>query len=399
MSARLLLLMSLFVLLVTAYFVYTLPPNVTPRFAVQWEGNIALKRGGKGPDRIEVAIVDRHTADRLSDAPLTPDQWRALLAVYVEQGAQTNQPAILGSYGFEGGKVYFEPRFPFTPGLSYRAILDPTQFPGNSQADFPRIVRVFEIPRLATAPTTVVQQVYPTRARLPENQLKFYIHFSAPMSQGEAYDHIHLFDASDKEVEVPFLRLYEELWDPAGQRFTLFFDPGRIKRELVPRQELGPALVTGKTYIFVIDKNWNDAQGNPLKESFRKTFTVMDPDERQPDPRQWRIQAPSAGGTDALDVAFPEPLDHALLNRLLWVVDGQGQRIGGTIAVTDEETRWRFTPEKPWAAGPYRLMIDTALEDLAGNSVARPFEVDVFRPIQRQVLEETVEQPFEIKAK
>ena len=38
--------------------------------------------------------------------------------------------------------------------------------------------------------STIVEHVYPSTDQLPENQLKFYLHFSAPMSRGEAYSRI-----------------------------------------------------------------------------------------------------------------------------------------------------------------------------------------------------------------
>ena len=34
-------------------------------------------------------------------------------------------------------------------------------------------------------------------------------------------------------IELPFLEIDEELWDPAMMRLTLFIDPGRIKRGAV----------------------------------------------------------------------------------------------------------------------------------------------------------------------
>ena len=51
---------------------------------------------------------------------------------------------------------------------------------------------------------------------------------------------------------------------------------------------------------------------------------------------------------------------------------------------------WSFVPEKPWAAGRYSLVIDTTLEDLAGNSIGRPFEVDLFNPVRRTLKAPTV---------
>ena len=38
------------------------------------------------------------------------------------------------------------------------------------------------------------------------------------MSQGQAYDHIHLLDAGGNELANPLLDLETELWDPDGVR-------------------------------------------------------------------------------------------------------------------------------------------------------------------------------------
>ena len=72
---------------------------------------------------------------------------------------------------------------------------------------------------------------------LPENLLKFYVHFSAPMSRGNIYDYIRLLNADGKQVELPFLEIDEELWDDSLTRLTLFIDPGRIKRGVLPLEE------------------------------------------------------------------------------------------------------------------------------------------------------------------
>ena len=259
------------------------------------------------------------------------------------------------------------------------------------------MVKSLYLPRPATAPTAV-EQVYPTADKLPENQLKFYLHFTAPMSRGEAYRRIHLLDADGKPLDQPFLELGEELWNPDGKRFTLLIDPGRIKRGLKPREDLGPVLEQGKTYMLVIDRDWKDANGEPLKEAFQKKFRAAAADASPPDPKTWRVEAPVAGGKAALTIALPKPMDHALLQDMLWVVDAGGRKIAGEVAVTDGETRWRFMPREPWTAGSYRLVVDKRLEDLAGNSVGRPFEVDETHPTTTGSKVETVETPFEVRA-
>jgi hypothetical protein len=234
---------------------------------------------------------------------------------------------------------------------------------------------------------------------VPENLLKFYIHFSAPMSRGVAYDHLHLLDATDRKIDLPFLELGEELWDPRAMRFTLLFDPGRIKRGLKPREEVGPALVEGRAYTLVIDAEWPDATGQPLGDSFRRSFRVVAPDEVQPDPANWQLRIPPAGSSDPLTITFPEPLDRAMLDRAITVTGAAGKAVSGRVVVQDHETRWQFTPEHAWAAGHYHLMADTTLEDLAGNSIGRPFEVDQFERVEAKIPAAFVRLPFRVRIK
>ena len=40
-------------------------------------------------------------------------------------------------------------------------------------------------------------------------------------------------------------------------------------------------------------------------------------------------------------------------------------------------TRVQIFPSKPWPAGVYTVALNPRLEDLAGNSLERPFEVDL----------------------
>src|SRR5206468_10702471 len=96
-----------------------------------------------------------------------------------------------------------------------------------------------------------------------------YLHFSAPMSRGEVYRRVRLLGEGDRPVDRPFLEIGEELWDPDGTRLTLLFDPGRIKRGLVPRKEEGPILEEGRAYTLVVDPAWPDAQGRPLRQGYR----------------------------------------------------------------------------------------------------------------------------------
>ena len=112
----------------------------------------------------------------------------------------------------------------------------------------------------------------------------------------------------------------------------------------------------------------------------------------QPPDREARLESRAP-----LIVTFPKSMDNALAERLIWVTDDLGRKLAGRVDVTEKETVWQFTPEKAWEAGTYQLVADTRLEDLAGNSIARPFELDVFHPVQREIKAETVKVPFEVK--
>ena len=312
---------------------------------------------------------------------LTQEELRELFAVYVdadssasnEEGSAGALPPVIGIYRRENDVPGFEPRYPLQPGLRYRAVFKPPHPTGGAATP---ITAVFEIPKPDVAPTAFVEHVYPTTDRLPENQLKFYLHFSAPMSHGEAYRHIELLDEAGRPVELPFLELDQELWDVAGKHLTLLFDPGRVKRDLMPNRDVGPPLQEDRTYTLVIDRHWLDAEGNPLKADYRKSFHVAPPDRESPDLNTWRLTSPRGGTTESLTVAFPEPLDQSLLFRLMDVVEPTSRFVDGVIAVDKQETRWRFTPARPWKPGRYYLSVGTSLEDLAGNSVGRPFEVE-----------------------
>lgn len=189
-------------------------------------------------------------------------QWQRLFSIYADQGdlkADIGLPPMLGAYRVQSDVLRFEPQFPLEPGVKYRAVFRPDQLPDKRGSGL--VWSVFQAPSRRLNASTVVSHVYPSAEVLPENLLKFYVHFSAPMSRGRIYDHIHLRDDAGKEIELPFLEIDEELWDPAMTRLTLFIDPGRIKRGVRPLEEVGPALEEGKRYRLVIDQAWKDGAG------------------------------------------------------------------------------------------------------------------------------------------
>jgi hypothetical protein len=342
---------------------------------------------GLGLPAASIAILEKKQSD---DA-----LWSDMFAVYVGRApGRPDVPPMLGTYSVHGTNVRFIPKFPLKPGLSYCVEYFP---PPARDVDSPaRYEHVFSIPAAPRGEPAKITAIYPSADVLPENQLRFYVHFSAPMSRGEAYEHLKLLKEDGTEVDLPFLEIGEELWDTSGRRLTLLIDPGRIKRGLKPREEAGPVLENGHKYTLIITAGWRDESGQPLAADFTKKFAAGPPVEKAIDPKEWKITPPAAGKRQPLHVRFPKPLDHALLQRAIQVHDAAGRRVPGEISIAHQECSWFFSPEEPWTAGAYELVIDTALEDLAGNRIGRAFEVDELTPIEKTVVPEFVRLPIVI---
>jgi len=199
------------------------------------------------------------------------------------------------------------------------------------------------------------------------------------MQRGDIWPKLHLIDETGRPAVLPFVELEQELWDRDLQRLTLLFDPGRIKRGVKPNLDMGPVLVEGHRYTLVIDRDLPDSHGRPLAETFRRDFTITGPERRGIDPKLWKITEPKKGTTDPLTIHFDRPLDYALLQHVFTV-----QGVEGQTTVPPGEQDWRFQPSQPWKSGDYNLVIDMTLEDLAGNRIGRPFDVDTLdNPTER----------------
>jgi hypothetical protein len=314
--------------------------------------------------------------------------WDSVFHVYAGPG---DVPPLAGAYDIEGGALVFHPRYPIAPGVHYRAVFLP---PGGGAP----VKRTFDGPPQDKTPRARVEHIYPSADVLPSNTLRLYIYFSAPMSRGESALYIHMLDENGEVLQGAqgvFLP-GEELWDPNFQRLTMTFDPGRIKRGLTSNEKIGPPIAEGKRYTLVIDRDWPDAHGAPLVEGFRKSFRGGPAERTPPDPREWRVTAPQAGTLNALVVDFPAQMNYPLLQRMLRVSGAQGG-LTGTVSIDRQETEWRFTPHDPWKAGDYQLVVDTAIEDLAGNHIGQPFDIDTFEHVTEHITTKTISLPFAVR--
>ncbi len=351
---------------------------------------LQLERTGEGAGRFIVSGLTTSQCAQIERFIDDGGSWPELYRV-VAGGMDEDLPPMLGSYALRDASLEFTTRWPLEAGVVYSAQFDTATIVGMESVS---VGQFFVVAEPGAEPSTTVSAVYPSAEELPENLLKFYVHFSAAMTQGVAYRHVHLQDEQGGEVDDAFLEIAEELWSPDGRRLTLLLDPGRIKRDLRPHEEFGPALAAGQNYTLVIDASWPDASGQPLREDFEKSFRATTADRQSPDVDAWKLLAPAVATRDALLVQFNEPLDAALAWRLLDVRDADGNPVSGTGDLLEAERGWQFVPDEPWQSGPYALAVGTILEDLAGNSIARPFERSLDEP--RDSVAEVVRIPFSV---
>jgi hypothetical protein len=320
-------------------------------------------------DRVEARGFARRDLRELVTWKPGDARWKELLSVRVLSANGSDVPPVIGTYKTERGRVVFEPRFPLTPGLRYRV-------QASARLDSERTVeRDFELPATTRQPTARVIAVYPEDAQLPANTLRLYIQFSEAMDVGNALEHIHLRDHFHRDIERAFLAVDQELWDAEHKRLTLLFDPGRVKRGIRTNVEAGRALVAGKQYELVIDSTWRAASGAPLVAPYEMRFSVTAPDYEQPKPDRWQVTAPRAGTRNSLRIAFGEALDRALAERLIVSTAG-GQPVDGRINLSADGTNWTFTPAAAWSRGEHHIVVSVTLEDVAGNSIRRAYDVD-----------------------
>jgi hypothetical protein len=274
-------------------------------------------------------------------------------------------PSTAGTVVVDGDDLCFVPRFAFVDGSAYTVVVD-----GAIPIELVR-------PASRRRPTAEVVVIGPGVEEVPRNLLRLYVEFSAPMSEGQVGSQVSLLDDDGRPLAHALLVVDDELWDRERRRVTVLLDPSRIKRGLVPHRTLGYPLRVGEPFRVVVGEGFRDATGTRLRRGAERRYLVG-PDERGAvDPTAWMLGEPVAGTRDAMVVAFDRPLDHALLGRFVRVEGDGGVAVPGRAAVGPGARSWCFVPDRPWTEVDHRLAIDTRLEDLAGNSVARVFDRDL----------------------
>ena len=275
---------------------------------------------------------------------------------------------VLARLEWEAERALLVPTVPLTPGKKYTIVFDASKLYPEGQRSTSEVT----VPKNTAASAAEITALYPGQGMVPANLLKFYVHFSEPMAEGHLFQYARLLDGAGKPVKQAFREV--ELWEDHHRRVTLWINPGRTKQALGLSESLGPVLEPDHRYTLEIGAGLPDEKGRLLAKTLRHPFRTANFDREQPSIEKWQLEAPKAGTDEPLSITFNEPLDHALASDGITVETGDGQPVAGTTTVDPETLRWSFKPGAAWKGGYYQIVAAGVVEDLAGNSLYRPFE-------------------------
>jgi hypothetical protein len=200
--------------------------------------------------------------------------------------------------------------------------------------------------------------------QVPANLLRISIRFATQVA-GPLLPRITLLRADGRKIEEPFLE--QELWSPDGNVLTIMMHPGRVKSGLRAHAQMGPILSVGDDVSLAID-------GHPIKR-----WSVGPTDEAGPVTTSWKLSGVRAESLQPLVVALDGPIDGRDAGYLA-IANASGHRVAGRARLAVGESIWTFTPDAPWLAGVYKLVVRRTLEDAAGNRLGGRFETSIYSP-------------------
>lgn len=274
--------------------------------------------------------------------------------------------AILGELTAEETNITFTPVIPFTHNVNYQIRHDG------------RIVGEFRTKKGQLSTTPRITAIYPKLDTVPENLLKMYITFSEPMQEvRSALDFIEVIDLTTQEKTHIFLPLETELWNTEHTELTLWLDPGRIKKDLIPNKELGIPIKKGHSYAIRILSDWQSAQGMALGKITEKKIVVGSRDATSPSIAKWSVTAPTKDTKEGLGISFDESLDAMLIEKNIRIVHEKNGVVPGGFLVMKNASSVLFVPKDVWKKGRYQVSVESSLEDMAGNNLNRLFDTDL----------------------
>jgi len=323
--------------------------------AFAYEGSLSIPKQENG--YIELNLND-FSGDFDSTTPSD------FLQVFLDNGKNCCEEItpITGKYSRHNNKLRFLPSFALIKGQDYR--IKTLKLNSKNAYQYTR----FQIQPQGQERQPEVTAIFPSGDLLAENVLRFYVHFSVPMKPHVALDYIKLKDDKGHIDNAAFMKFKQELWSADRKRLTLLMDPGRIKRGVATNLNLGPALIAGREYQLIIDQGWPTANGDSVLSHYSKPLTITEAIRELPNTEAWQFTLPRMKTNNALEIQFDRPFDAQGLHKHIKLVSKSGEEIQGKVSIRKNETLWQFTPKRAWQEKQFSILVDSTLEDIAGNN-------------------------------
>ncbi len=284
---------------------------------------------------------------------------------------------ILGTIQIDKAELRFTPLVPFGWNQEYTLIYK------NTIEYF-----ILEIPEVYDY--LKVKAIYPSAKSLPSNLLKWYVQFSHPINEVHVYDYIRFINSQGDTLSRTILSLENALVSEDGKLLTVWIEPGRQKRDLIPNKQLGPVFEKDAMYQLIVQKDIKDRQGVSMQKDFTHSFQITNADRIQPNISSFKILPPEHNNN--LVIYFEEPMDYGSTINNFKIINSEKKEIHGEWQLTNNESTLIFTPKYSWKKGVYQVLIDSSLEDLAGNNLNRLFDSEVsISDIQQLLIEYKLE--------
>jgi len=222
-----------------------------------------------------------------------------------------------------------------------------------------------------------IKNIYPSSSSVPSNILKWYIKFSKAVNTSYIYKHIRFINASGDTISNAILPLENTLVSEDKTLITIWIEPGRQKRGLIPNSKQGAVFNPNKTYKLIISNQLKDSEGVPMSADYIHSFKVEYPDRIKPNITNWNIQRPEINSLSSLLIHTNESLDYGSILNNIYIINAQNQKTEGDWRLIQQEKTLSFIPIKPWTQGSYKVLFHAEIEDLAGNNLHKLFDKDI----------------------
>ena len=324
--------------------------------------------------------------DLLLGQKLSFPEWTAFYRINVAGQSRS----MLGNYRVEDTRIAFRPRFLPDPSIRYNVNFNfnalyevlalsarlPEDSVFSDWIDYPS----FEESK------SEITGMYPSINVLPENALRMYLYFSAPMGFDNPFDHIQLVDQEGALIKNAFAELPEGLWNADRTRLTLLFHPGRIKQGVGPNLSEGPVLEEGKLFELRVSKEWRAGDGTELAGDFKKSFFVTSAQRSKLRKKDWTIEAIckdecivrlSTGGIPDLE----------MVDNMVAIQNEKGEPVE-FVCYPEASGTFLIRSDLFQKDASLTMMVNPKMEDISGNTFLNAFDaregsrVDEGKPIE-----------------